>query len=435
MNTRRFVLFLSLTLGLAASEVRAQQPRGRDFRISPQIAAQQGSANVATAPDSSFVAVWREVGPDGQSGFVRARLFDAAGRPRGGQIQVARFAKGAFGVPGVAMAPDGRFVIAWQGGVEEPFLVFGRRFAADGRPLGPRFRLARNHAENQLVPDVAMAPDGSFVAVWYQTDGRVTEGPTTDVMVRRFDAGGRPRGPETVAIGGFEEQSMPQVALRPDGGFVVVCQSWIGESSFYDIKARLFSSSGAPLGDAFLVNDDSPTPEVSQFGPAVAVASDGRFGIAWTDRGADFLRGPDLAETEEYTGVAARFYAADGTALGPSVLLNTFLPGVQQDTAIAALPNRGFLVLWSGGAGQDGDGFGVFARVFGPMGRPRGQQESVFPENPAGSQALPAVSIAPNGRGIAVWSSNSGVFGRLLASPRRGPLSLSTPPCAPARCS
>jgi hypothetical protein len=411
MSTGRIGLFFVLTLGLAASDLRAQQPRGSDFRISPRASERSAFPDVATAADGSFVVVWQELGQEAtEPGFVRARLFDAAGRPRSGPIVVARIYPQFIEKPSVAIAPDGRFVVVWQGGVENPYLVFGRRFDAAGRPLGPRFRLT-NTALAQYEPDVAMASDGSFVTVWYQPGGDVTAGPTTTVVFRLFDAAGRPRRRALVAIDGSEEQqSIPRVALRPDGGFVVVCQAWKENSSFYDIKARLFSASGAPLGGAFLVNGDSAFPE-DQLEPAVAVAADGKFAVAWTDRGADLGR-----HHEDGVGVAARFYAADATPLGPSLLLNTFLPGAQEKPAISALPNHGFLVLWASGGDLGGDGRGIFARELGPDGMPRGEEEFSISPGRVGS---PDVSVAPNGRGIAVWTRSddeeTAIIGRRLA--------------------
>jgi large repetitive protein len=413
MNNGRIVFLFALTLGLAAPDLGAQQPRGSDFRISARAAERPAFPDVATAADGSFVVVWTELGvEDEQPDSVKARLFDAAGRPRSGPILVARTVY-TLGTPAVAMAPDGRFVVVWQGAVESPYLVFGRRYDAAGRPLGPRFRLADTELD-QFEPDVAMASDGSFVNVWYQPDGSVIAGITmTDVVFRLFAADGRPRDRARVAIGGDETQNIPQVALRPDGGFVVVCQALMGERP-YEIKAQLFSASGGPLGSAFLVNDDSlPYDRVE---PAVAVAADGRFAIAWTDRGGDFAR-----DHEDGVGVAARFYAADATPLGPSLRPNTFLPGPQEKPAVSALPNRGFLVLWDSGGDLDRSGRGIFARVFGPHGMPRGDEQLVISEGRLGP---PAVSVAPNGRGIAVWSRSTddertAIIGRLLGPQRK----------------
>lgn len=427
MKAHRSVLLL--TLCLVASDGWAQDPKGSELRINRRTAGTQRLPDVATAADGSFVVVWKQ-GDENQDLakpiFVMARLFDAAGRPRSGEIRVASLKPHSFDLPAagpaVAMAPDGRFVVVWGGGMEDPYLGFGRRFAADGRPLGPRFRLAGS--AQQREPDVAMAPDGSFVAVWY----RLVE-PTDkhevpmDVFFRRFGPDGRPLGPETEAMGGYEEQSSPRVAMRPDGGFVVVCHEW-GEGQSYDVLARLFSRDGTPAGDEFTVND-SPNPYVEQVGPEVAVAADGRFAVVWSDRAADSVRDPNIHDNgngDSY-GVAVRFFAADGTALGPGRFVNAFLRGVQGDAVVTALQNGGFLVLWTSGAGQDGDGYGIFARVYGRDGKPRGREFRIN-LNRNGSQVAPAVAIAPNGKGAAAWAGpdgdGTGIFARLVGIPRQG---------------
>lgn len=429
MSVNRKALFLlALTLSFAAAQARAQLLRSGEIRINSKTAGAQWLPDVATAADGRFVVVWQEGGhglDDSQPVLVKARLFDAAGKPRGGEILVARHQRPLIAGRAVAMAPDGRFVVVWGGGAKNPDLVFGRRFAADGRPLGPRFRLAQNE-DGQDSPDVAMAPDGSFVAVWSQAvEKEDPEDPdefAIDVFVRRFGSDGRPLGPEAVAIGGYDEQSVPRVALRPDGGFVVACQTYGGEGSFYDVLARLFSPSGAPAGDEFLVND-GPHPEVSQHGAAVAVAADGRFAVAWTDWSADSDRNPSLDDLLDFTGVAIRFYAADGTPLGPGRFVNVFLPGEQTSAAVSALQTGGFLMLWTSGAGQDGDALGIFGRVYGADGKTRGREFRIN-LNRTGPQFAPALSVAPNGKGAAVWNGPDGdgfgVFARLIGMRRKG---------------
>jgi hypothetical protein len=381
---------------------------------------------VATAADGRFVVVWQEGGDnlDYETPVpLKARLFNAAGKPSSGEILVALHKRPPIPGHAVAMAPDGRFVVVWGGGKENPNLVFGRRYAADGRPLGQRFPLARN-SDHQEVPDVAMAADGSFVAAWGQ--GVEPEDPTdphevaVDVFFRRFGANGKPLGPEALALGGFEEQSEPRVAIRPDGSFIIACNDYGGESSFYDVDARLFDRSGVPLGEAFQVND-SPHQEVTQHGPSLAVAADGRFAITWTDWAGDQDRDPGLSwEDQNFTGVMIRFYAADGTPLGPGRSVNAFLPGEQGGAAVSALQTGGFLMLWTSGANQDGDGLGIFGRVFGADGKTRGRELRIN-LNRKGSQFGPALSVAPNGKGAAVWTGldgdKYGVFARLIGKP------------------
>ena len=428
MRIERIVLLtFLLILCLAASEVRAQDLTSGEIRINRKTAEAQWLPDVATAADGRFVVVWQE-GGDGLDYdtpiALKARLFDSAGKPRSGEILVARHKRPIMVGRAVAMAPDGRFVVVWGGGTENPNLVFGRRFAADGRPLGSRFPLAQN-TDYQDTPDVAMAADGSFLAAW--TQGVEPEDPTdphevaVDVYFRRFGADGRPLGPEAVALDGFDEQSEPRVALRSDGSFIIACNDYGGESSFYDVDARLFARSGAPLGDAFQVNDAHL--EVTQIDPSIAVAADGRFAITWTDWAGDEGRDPNLDwRTQDFTGVAIRFYAADGSPLGPGRSVNVFLRGEQTQAAVSPLQTGGFLMLWVSGAGQDGDGSGIFGRVFGADGKTRGREFRIN-LNRTGSQFTPALAVAPNGKGAAVWAGPDGdkfgVFARLIGPPRR----------------
>lgn len=364
---------------------------------------QQG-ADVATGPDGRFVVVWQDghqLPPEQVPVSVKARLFDAAGQPLGGEILVARHKPTYWARASVGMAANGSFVVVWRGSLEEPEAGFGRRFDANGRGVGPRFRLARSTAPGQEEPDVAVAPDGNFVAVWTQgVEG--DEEVNTDIYFRRFAPNGRPRGPEAVAIDGNEEQSGSSVTFRPDGSFIVVGQDYNGEEGFFDIQARLFSRAGAPLGDIFDVNELNR--EVSQFGADVAAAADGSFAIAWSDVSADFDRGnPGSVSDDDNTGVAVRFFAADGTPSGETSFVNTFLPGRQAGPAVAALPGGGYRIVWTSGGDQDGSGSGIFSQVYSREGEPLLSRERPVHLERTGDQFGASIAIAPNGKGAIVW--------------------------------
>ncbi len=425
MKRNRNLLF-SLVLCFAASGLQAQALKSGEFRINQRTAGSQGASDVATAADGHFVVLWQDGSADPAKPVeTKVRIFDAAGKPRGGEILVDRHKQPVYPGQAVAMAPDGRFVVVWGGGKENPELAFGRRYAANGRPLGPRFPLSKKGGY-QEAPNVAMAADGSFVAVWVEPG--VREDPTDpdevalDIVFRRFGADGKPLGPEAVALGGYEEQSDPQVAIRADGSFIIAGNDYGGESSFYDIDARLFSPTGIPLGDSFQVND-GPNRLVTQHEPSLAVAADGRFAIAWTDWNGDFGEDPSLQTPDDYTGVAIRFFAVDGTPLGSERAVNVYRPGAQRGPAVGALQTGGFLMLWTSGAGQDGDAEGIFGRVFGANGTPRGREFRVNLKR-TGSQVGPVLSVAPNGKGAAVWSGPDGdgfgVFARLIGKPGQG---------------
>lgn len=404
MRAARTMCLFSFALCLAAG-AWAQNPRGSEIRVNTATIGEQVQPDVATAPDGSFVVVWREgtqVPPSREPVSVMARLFDAAGRPRGEAILVARHQPAFWARPAVGMAANGSFVVVWAGGVGDSTLGFGRRFDANGSPLGPEFRLARSTAGGQEQPDVAMAADGSFVAVWTQgVEGEFEV--NTDIYFRRFAPSGRPRGPEAVAIDGNEEQSAPQVSLRKDGSFVIVGNDYNGEGLFYDIVARLFSRNGAPFGEQLEVND-GPITEASQSFPDVAAAADGSFAITWTDGAADYeRREPGWTSDEDFTGIAARFYASDGTPLAPTRLVNTYIRGLQGDPAIAALPGGGFRIVWASGGAQDGFGYGIYSQVFAADGEPLLPRERRINLLQVGDQYGPALAISRNGKGAIVW--------------------------------
>ena len=337
--------------------------------------------DVATAADGRFVVVWQEggdgrrltnaglgEGPALRCGREAARRRDS-GRPPQASTLVGHAA--------VAMAPDGRFVVVWGGGTENPDLVYGRRYAADGRPLGPRFPLARN-TDYQDSPDVAMAADGSFVAVWVQ--GVEPEDPTDlprsrrrrllPPLRRRWPAA-RSRSPRDRRLRGAERA--PGRASGPMGASSSPAMTMAARARSTTSRHGSSSRSGAPLGDVFQVND-GPQPEVTQHGPSVAVAADGRFAIAWTDGAATSTR--IRASRASRTSPASRSGSTPPTAppWGRRRSVNVFLRGEQTEAAVSALQTGGFLMLWTSGAGQDGDGFGIFGRVFGADGTPRGRE-------------------------------------------------------------
>src|SRR5262249_44912065 len=134
-----------------------------------------------------FVVVWS--GPDSSEDGIFGQRFDAAGAPAGAQFQVNTYTSGYQTLPAVAMADDGRFVVAWRSDAE----IVARRFDVQGNPAGPAFEVSPS-AYLQGYPAVAMQPAGEFMVSWssYYQDAPGTWG----VQARVFDASGAPRGAE-----------------------------------------------------------------------------------------------------------------------------------------------------------------------------------------------------------------------------------------------
>ncbi|HEX9947478.1 MAG TPA: hypothetical protein VGA98_08055, partial [Allosphingosinicella sp.] len=190
------------------------------------------------------------------------------------------------------------------------------------------------------------------------------------------------------------DQSQPDLAVLPGGGYVVVWAdgSLAGDSSGSGIKGQRFDSGGNKIGPEFLVNT---TLTANQSNTTVAALPSGRFVVTWTDASAT---GGDTSSF----AVRGQLFEADGTPIGGEFLINTVTPGNQSTSSVTALAGGGFAVSWSdaSGIGNDTSGFGIKAQIFDPSGGKVGGEISVNSMT-AGAQNNSSIIGLPSG-GFAV---------------------------------
>ena len=235
----RFVVAWSLFSGEVSARVFS--PEGAP--LGPVITADATSQPkigpwVAMGPLGEFIVVWQTfLGGDPSSGrllgSLQAQRYGPGSRPRGEKILVSDHFVG-----GIHVAKDGagNFLVIWNevpdAGGGGPHGIYGRRFSAAGAPLG---------AVLPLVPffttgyrGLAMAPDGSFVIAW---DSPGKDGFDQNVFAQVFPASGvpsRPAFPVPQKVSGI--QRYPWVAINGAGRFVVV---WADRG---DLSGRLFKA-------------------------------------------------------------------------------------------------------------------------------------------------------------------------------------------------
>jgi hypothetical protein len=257
-------------------EIRARRfdshgvPRGDELAVNTRSGDAHGAAAVAMDRDGDFVVVW-ESAING-SYEIRARLYDAGGVARSGELAVNTVTASSQRAPAVAMDAAGAFVVAWRSNVSGRFEVRAQRFKATGEADGAELTVNSLKSGDQLAPAIAMDADGDFVAAWESSfDG------SFEIRARRFDAKGVAREaefPVNAATAG--NQFSPTVAMDARGDFVVAWQSLIAGS--YEIRARGFSASGSPQGAEIAVN---ATPAGTQKSAAAAMDADGDFVVVW----------------------------------------------------------------------------------------------------------------------------------------------------------
>ena len=173
------------------------------------------------------------------------------------------------------------------------------------------------------------------------------------------------------------------LAVQTGGGFVVVWDDYV------DIFGLRLDSGGAPIGTEFRVNDS----DGSMSDARVAAAADGSFVVSWTD---------DSEIDGAGAGILARRFAADGTALGADLQVNSTTTGDQYNAAVGMSPAGDFTVVWET-YGQTTAGDGLFGRRFAADGSGLGTEFRVDAGNSvyAGAGALAA---NPDGDFVVVWN-------------------------------
>lgn len=232
---------------------------------------------------------------------------------------------------------------------------------------GGEFQVNTYTPYSQQDPALAMQSDGSFIVVW-TSDQEVTSDPQRDrrgIFAQRFAA-------TTARIGTeFKVNEIPcglhgspAVAVASDDSFVVAWQLNWGCRSFpeADVWARRFSSDGTAVGTEFVVNDQL---EAEQYNPAIAALADDTYVLVWTSYEFADHDEPDLSQDGSDAGVFARLLDVDGQRLGTEFQVNTYTTSAQF-APIVAPQGDGFIVTWSG--------YGVHGQRFATDGERTGTE-------------------------------------------------------------
>jgi hypothetical protein len=172
-----------------------------------------------------------------------------------------------------------------------------------GSPTGSNFRINDDvGAATQWHPSVGMNGFGSFAVVWEDMRGG-----KRNICGQRYNAAGAPQdGNFTVNTDTVAIPCSPVISMNGSGDFITV---WIARrGSVSDIYGQRYNSTGVAQGGNFKVNSST---DRDLWYPSVAVRSDGKFIVVWTD----------FQDPEDLKVVAQR-YEADGMPYGVNVVMN-----------------------------------------------------------------------------------------------------------------
>ncbi|MGL5095136.1 MAG: hypothetical protein ACRDD1_06085 [Planctomycetia bacterium] len=211
--------------------------------------------------------------------------------------------------------------------------------------------------------------------------------------------------------------------MDADGDFIIAWHSNFQDGSSTGVYAQRYNGAGVAQGGEFPLHFYTTS---NQEFPELAFDANGDFVATWSSHTQD----------GDVFGVYARRFHSNGVPKAPEFKVNKFTTGDQVKSTIAMEANGDFVVAWQSN-GQDGSGYGVYARRYTSTGDAKETQE--FPVNTftTGAQNNLSVVVDPDGDFVVAWQSNNqdgdgyGVYARryttdVTATPPI--LSVDTPP-------
>ncbi len=409
MSFLQRVRIMGVLLGLASSAVPftifAQSgyvTNGLEYPPADFLPGDQTRPAIAITQTNGFL-VWQDNITDGSGLGISAQALDGTYSPSFGVLHINQTTAGDQERPQVAMFANGGTVVVWQGG-QQSFQHIYARFLTTSNTFINTNDVMVNTDTNHFQVNAAVAPlaNGNAAVVW-ASYGQDNPDGYQGVYAQVVTPTGQKLLTNDLLVNQFTpfNQRTPAVAAFPNGNFIVAWVSeketssvssssgaYLGGHDSVDIYARVFNASGVAQSNEFRVNTDTNICA----NPAVAVASDGTFTIAWS--------GKNLGNVNNGWDVYGRQFVTSSSG-GSEFVINSQLYGDQYSPRISAL-GTDYLVAWTS-LGQDGSREGVFGQYL-RAGVKEGPEFQVNTTS-LNSQIHPAVASDGNGQFLAVWSS------------------------------
>ncbi|THB75563.1 MAG: RHS repeat protein, partial [Gammaproteobacteria bacterium] len=317
---------------------------GDELTINQVVEGGQYTQSVESLAGGGFVVAWS----DGRNGDwdVYYRVFDESGTEISNDRIVSTFSDDYQKNPSITGLDNGDFVIVWHSRSNadddtSSYGVYARRFDSYGNPQGAEQRVNTVTADNQYAQSIETLAGGRYVITW-RSDNQVGE--FGEVWGQVYDENSQKIGSEfhvnTITT---DVQKSSSIVALSDGNFIV---TWSDHSSgSWDIKARLYNSSGVAQGDEYLINTYTNN---SQFASRCAQLTDDTLIYVWEDTDND---------GDSY-GVFAQRMTTAGEKIGSEFRINQTPNGSQRDQDIIALDDGKFAVAWGSTGQQDDDSEG-----------------------------------------------------------------------------
>ena len=387
-------------LTVTDSSLEDRYEAGNEFLVNTETVNNQYEPAITALSNGGFVATWstQDSAQDGSSSAIKAQVFDASGTAQGNEFLVNTETVNNQYHPAITALSSGGFVVTWttQDSTQDGSgtAIKAQLFDASGTAQGGEFLVNSETLSFQDFSAIAAVLGGGFVVAWLTGD-TTQDGSGYAIKAQMFDASGTAQGSEfLVSSETVDSQYEPAITALSNGGFVVTW--WTADTtqdgSGYAIKAQVFDATGAAQGTEFLVNSETVS---HQSVPAITALTGGGFVVTWYTQ--------DATQDGSQSAIKAQVFDASGTAQGSEFLVNSETWDDQNQPAITALTNGGFVVTWTTrDTTQDGNGYAIKAQAFDASGAAQGSEFLVNSETVL-HQDSPAITALPDGGFVVTW--------------------------------
>lgn len=367
-----------------------------DSTVNDVVTGSQTAPDVAQAANGDWAGVWEDDSNKDGIRRILVRGFDADGNERFADAAVNSQGTNTVDVsnPHIAMCPDGRFVVAYQ---SESKAIMARTYNADGTPTGSSEMTVLSTTGGTLRnPDVAIDDSGNFVVVWEDdADGNGSY----QVRAKGYTFSGTQRfAPKAVNAIATGQQLNPAIAMASNGDYVVAWDDDQDSDSLCEVAVRGFLASEQQRFAQFWVNTSTAG---QQRNPDVAMDDTGRFVVVWEDD----------ADLNNVYQIKGRGFNATGGEIIPEMAVNLLGGGDQIDPAVAMDNSGNWFAVWEDS--RTGEGYQIVSQEFRITGARVFSDDvqvntvsQVDRKDGTPRRKDPAISVHKSGRYVVAWADD-----------------------------
>ena len=410
-------------------------PIGSNFIVNDDGSiAYQENPSISMDESGSFIVAWYDM-RDGTN-HIYAQIYDNSGNPQGSNFKVTDYSGSENQYDPSVFTNGNRFVIAWSDQRDDRSIYY-RVFDSNGTPITSDTKVNDiSGVHNQDYPSISINSSGYGVITWndtrdgghkiyYSTFDRLgniiddnillCSGTKNDVKIGEdstiicvtnvsgayiyyFIVSSTTIDSGEVQDSTTSSRYAPSLAIDSLNNFVVVWYD--NRNGNYDIYGQLFTNTGVPVGNNFIVNDDGGTS--GQYYPDVAMAPSGKFFVVWED----YRNG--------IYDIYGQLYNPDGSSAGSNILINdtTGGSGMNYYPSVAYINDGKFAVVWQSFQTPGG----IHGRIVDTTGVIVGDEITISEPN----SYYPDIASNSNGTIVVTWSQYASgqrdIFARMTNS-------------------